>query len=100
MLDNTKRNFENTTVSQAKVSISDLVTFGDCDAFKLICKSSSETQGWMKSTKALEISGVGCLVQVTTLENGRPAEALCFIPGVKLELIEGDKLKGRKLVKI
>ena len=94
------RTLQNSTVDGAKKNISDLVVYGDGDTFKLIAKASSKNEGWMKSTKALEIVGLGCLVQVTTLENGQPAEALVFVPDCKIELIGGDKSNGRKLVKI
>lgn len=40
----------------------------------------------MKSTKALQIDGVGCLVQVSTESAGKGvAEALVFIPEVILD---------------
>ena len=73
-----------TTVSEAKFNVPDLVTFGDVDTWKLICKASSDTEGWMKSTKALQIDGVGCLVQVTTQQGDHVAEALAFVPGVRI----------------
>jgi hypothetical protein len=95
-----KRTLKNSTVDSAKKNIRDLVTFGDGDTFKLISKASSEKEGWMKSTKAMEIKGVGCVIQVTTLENGRPAEALVFVPNTKIELINGDKKNGRSIVKM
>ena len=52
----------------------------------------------MKSTKAMEVSG-GCVVQVTTQQRNPDgsyavAEALTFVPGVK---IEPDVNNGRKL---
>jgi hypothetical protein len=60
------KTLDNTTASQAKVNVSDLKIWGDGDTFKLICEASSKKEGWMKSTKAMEIPGVGCVVQVTT----------------------------------
>lgn len=84
-------------VNGAKSNINDLVVFGNGDMFQLLCKASSKTQGWMKSTKACYIEGVGCLVQVTTQQGDNVAEALQFIPGVK---IVSDINNGRKLVKI
>ena len=63
----------------------DIKTFGDRDAWELIAKASSQSQGWMKSTKVMEIDGVGCIVQVTTQQNDNVAEALVFVPGVCLE---------------
>jgi len=75
----------NTDVDGAKKNVSDLVVFGDGDMFKLLCKASSQAQGWMKSTKAMEIEGVGCVVHVTTQQKNTDgsyavAEAVTFVP--------------------
>jgi len=75
-----------TNINEAKEAISDIEVFGDGDAWKLICKASSVSQGWMKSTKAMDIHGAGCLVQVTTQQTNPDgsyaiAEALTFVPG-------------------
>ncbi len=71
-------------VKQAKKNISDLVVYGNGDTFQLLCKASSQEQGWMKSTKVCNVDG-GCIVQVTTQQrnpNGSYAlaEALTFVP--------------------
>jgi hypothetical protein len=63
---------------------SDAKVFGDPDRWILICKASSDSQGWMKSTKAMQIFGVGCLVQVTTQQGDNIAEAITFVPGVSV----------------
>lgn len=89
-----------TEVKGATANISDLKVFGNGDTFQLICKASSPAQGWMKSTKAMQIDGVGCVVQVTTQQGDNVAEAITFVPGVKIELIDCDKANGRKLVAI
>jgi hypothetical protein len=73
---------------------SELKTFGDPDAWRLICKVSIAKQHWMKSTKAMEIEGVGCLVQVTTQQGDHVAEAVTFVPCVAIEETNGV----RKLV--
>jgi hypothetical protein len=67
--------------------VPDVKMFGD-DLFKLLSKASSDSEGWMKSTKALD-TGRGCLVQVTTQQLNVDgtyslAEALTFVPGVKV----------------
>ncbi len=49
----------------------------------------------MKSTKAMEIEGVGCVVQVTTQQGQQVAEALVFVPNV---VIVDDVNGGRKLI--
>lgn len=94
-----EKTLHNSTVSGAKKNVSDLVVFGDGDTFKLICKASSKNEGWMKSTKAMEIPGVGCVVQVTTQQGQNVAEALSFVPGVKIKLIDTTKNNGRRIVK-
>jgi hypothetical protein len=93
-----------TDVKGAREHIADLEVFGDGDTFKLICKASSEAEGWLKSTKAMEIPTVGCVVQVTTQQRNPDgsyvvAEALAFVPGVKIleEAEEGGKVVGRRI---
>jgi hypothetical protein len=78
-----------TEVKGARDNISDIKVFGDGDTFQLVCKASSDKQGWMKSTKACQVAG-GCIVQVTTQQRNPDgsyslAEALTFVPGVRLE---------------
>jgi hypothetical protein len=91
----------NTDANGATKNVKDIVFWGNGDTFKLISKASSVAEGWMKSTKAMEIIGVGCVVQVTTQQGDNIAEALTFVPGVKVEEIyEGDVLVGRKLVQL
>ena len=81
-----------TEIKGAKANISDLKTFGNGDTFRLICKASSKDGGWMKSTKAMEIDAVGCVVQVTTQQGGNVAEAITFVPGTKIhEDAEGTR---------
>ena len=71
-------------INQAKDQVSDIKFWGDGDTFKLISKASSKKEGWMKSTKAMQIDDVGCVVQVTTQQGDQVAEALTFVPGVKI----------------
>lgn len=79
------KTLHNETGADARNNVKDLISFGDPDTFMLICKASSASEGWMKSTKALEIPGVGCVVQVTTQQGENIAEALVFVPGVGIE---------------
>ena len=74
----------NTNLSQAKDNVPDLQVYGSGDLFQLLSKAHSAQEGWMKSTKAMEIEGVGCVVQVTTQQGDHIAEALCFVPGVRI----------------
>lgn len=67
-----------------KKKVSDVEVFGNPDAFQLICKASSKSEGWMKSTKVMEIPRRGCIVQVSTQQGDNVAEALCFVPDVAI----------------
>lgn len=80
-----KKTLNNTTANKAKDQVSDITFWGNGDTFKLISKASSKNEGWMKSTKAMEIVGVGCVVQVTTQQGDNVSEAVTFVPGVKIE---------------
>lgn len=97
------KTLHNSDVSGARKNVPDIQVVGDSDMFQLLCKASSEAEGWMKSTKALQ-TAAGCLVQVTTQQRNPDgsyavAEALCWVPGVR---IVGDILNkdGRTLVSI
>ena len=81
------KTLHNSGDSPAKENIKDMVNFGDPDLFELISKASSNAEGWMKSTKAMEIQGCGCVIQVTTQQGNHVAEALTFVPGA---VIIGD----------
>ncbi|MGL5715471.1 MAG: hypothetical protein ACRCX2_20800 [Paraclostridium sp.] len=98
-----KKTLGNTDVNAATKNVKDIVFYGNGDTFKLICKASSNNEGWMKSTKAMEIEGVGCVVQVTTQQGDSIAEALTFVPGTRIEeTVEAGtgSVIGRKIVKI
>jgi hypothetical protein len=89
----------NSDVSGAKVNVPDIKVVGNGDMFKLLCKASSQNEGWMKSTKACQVPG-GCIVQVTTQQKNMDgsyalAEAITFVPSVS---VEDDINNGRKLV--
>ncbi|AIM40770.1 hypothetical protein PR08_gp13 [Idiomarinaceae phage Phi1M2-2] len=93
------KTLHNSDVSGARKNVKDIKVVGNGDMFKLLCKASSENEGWMKSTKAMQING-GCLVQVTTQQRNPDgsyavAEALSFVPNAT---IEEDENGGRKLV--
>ncbi len=97
-----EKTLHNSNVSGARQNVKDIAIVGNGDMFRLLCKASSQAEGWMKSTKACEIVGQGCIVQVTTHQRNHDgtnavAEALSFVPGVK---ISEDENNGRKLVAI
>lgn len=89
-----------TEVRGAKANISDLQVYGNGDTFALLCKASSQSQGWMKSTKVANVED-GCIVQVTTQQKNPDgsyavAEALTYVPGVNIDL----EAEPRRLVDI
>lgn len=95
-----------TDANGTKKNVSDVEFFGNGDEFELICKASSEQQGWMKSTKGMQIGESGVLVQVSTQQRNPDgsysvAEALTFIPDVILVNSNRDEygvVTGRKLI--
>jgi len=96
---NMEKTLDITEVKGAKANISDLKVFGNGDTFTLICKASSDEQGWMKSTKAMRVPS-GCVVQVTTQQRNPDgsysvAEALAYVPGVAIGTDEaGNRYLG------
>lgn len=83
-----------TNVQDLHEKISDVQVVGNGNLFQVLTKAWSPSEGWMKSTKAMEIPGTGCVVQVTTQQGDRIAEALTFVPGAR---IVEDENGGRKL---
>lgn len=99
------KSLHNTDQDTTQSNVKDVVFFGD-DLFVLLSKASSEREGWMKSTKAMEVTG-GCVVQVTTQQRNSDgsysfAEALTYVPFVKIEITgeKDGKPTGRRLVAI
>ena len=97
-----EKTLHNTDILNAKQNVPDINIVGNGDSFKLLFKASSEKEGWMKSTKAMEVEGEGCVVYVTTQQRNPDgsysvAESVAYIPGTK---IIDDINDGRKLVSI
>jgi len=98
------KTLSNTCANGASKNVKDIVFWGDGDTFKLISKASSEKEGWMKSTKAMDCGG-HVVVQVTTQQRNPDgsyslAEALTTVPDsyiVEIRDEEGTKIVGRKL---
>ena len=93
------KTLHNSEASEARKNVKDIRIVGNGDSFSLLFKASSEEEGWMKSTKAMDV-GHGCIVQVTTQQRNIDgsyviAEAVCFVPNVTI--IEDANL-GRKLI--
>ena len=84
-----EKSLHNTDSNGARKNVSDIKFWPEdgsgSDMFRLICKASSESEGWMKSTKAMK-TDTGVLVQTTTQQRNADgtyaiADALEFIPG-------------------
>lgn len=78
----------NTCANGATKNVKDIVFWGNGDLFKLISKASSQSEGWMKSTKAMS-AAKGVVVQVTTQQRNPDgsysvAEALTFVPNARI----------------
>jgi hypothetical protein len=88
-------------VTSSKDHPRDVRVFGNTDAWQLICKAHSSSEKWMRSTKAMEIPGIGCLVQVSTQQGDHVAEAVCFVPFVSITTDEKGtrSITPSKLVK-
>ncbi len=104
---NTAKSLHNTTSNGAKKNVKDIQFWGDGDTFKLISKASSENEGWMKSTKAMEIENVGCVVQTTTQQRNPDGsysltDAVTFVPNVKIEATtdSDNNVISRRLISI
>lgn len=87
------KTLDNTNVKEVKEKVSDVKVFGNGDLFRLISKASSKKEGWMKSTKAMQIPAVGCVIQVTTQQGDNVSEALCFVPDVRIDYDNDGNLR-------
>lgn len=86
----------NSNISNARKNVEDLEIVGNGDLFLLLCKAYSKKEGWMRTTKAMEIKDRGCVIQVTTQQGDNVAEAVCFVPDVCIteDINGGRKLEG------
>lgn len=95
----------NTCANDASKNVKDIVFWGDSDTFELLSKTSSQAEGWMKSTKAMDCEG-SVVVQVTTQQRNPDgsysiAEALTTVPNACLLHIwnkDNTEIIGRKIV--
>lgn len=99
------KTLKNSEASGAKKNVKDIAFWGDGDTWKLISKASSEDEGWMKSTKAIQLNE-GCLVQVTTQQRNPDgsyslAEAMAFAPKARIseviDVVSGEVI-SRQLI--
>ena len=103
---NVSKSLHNTCANGATKNVKDIVFWGDGDTFKLISKASSENEGWMKSTKAMQC-GNSVVVQVTTQQRNPDgsysvAEALATVDRVYIseEKDENGIVISRSIVAI
>lgn len=87
----------NLGISEARKNVEDIQVVGNGDMFQLLCEASSPSEGWMKSTKAMQ-TPCGCVVQVTTQQRNPDgsyaiAEALTFVPGLSIVVDENNDRK-------
>lgn len=94
----------NTDQDKCRDNVKDVVMFGD-DLFKLLSKASSKEEGWMKSTKGMQVYN-GVVIQVSTQQQNPDgsyavAEAVTFVPNVEIyeTLDENKKVIGRTLTR-
>ena len=73
---------------------SDVKTVGRTDAWELMTKASSKEQAFMHSTKMLDLGSDGAVLLVDTLEEGRPAKAMVWVPGHVAPVIRDAFDKG------
>jgi hypothetical protein len=96
-----EKTLNNTNEVEAREATSDLQVFGNGDMWQLLCKASSKSEGWMKSTKAMQVPN-GCIVQVTTQQRNPDgshvvAESITFVPLVAVQSVDRE-CGGRILV--
>lgn len=92
------KTLHNSDQSGARQNVPDLQVVGE-DLFKLLSKASSESEGWMKSTKAMNVEH-GVALQVTTQQRNPDgsyavAEAVTYIPGVYVQFVSPAIRDGR-----
>lgn len=92
------------TISVNKTVI-DTKFWGDTDAWRLISRASSENEGWMSSTSAIQLNE-GCLVGVTGQQRNPDgsyslSDAVAFVPKARIseviDVVTGEVL-SRQLI--
>ena len=87
------KNLHNTSMSDVRSNTPDINITGNPGAWVCLCKASSKQDGWMKSTKGLEVPS-GVVLQTTTEfrndvnEVTACTDALVFVPNVSLKDLE------------
>lgn len=76
------KTLNNVDMETLKQNVSDVEIYGDPGKWFCLSKASSKSQGWMKSTKAMDIPGYGCLVQVSEQQGDQLSTSITPIQGV------------------
>lgn len=94
------RTLDSTNSAQAKASGTSV--FGNPDMWVCIAKAWNKQEEWMKSTKVLEVRGVGVFLQTTTREGNQISESVYFAPGICLNLMKTElvPLRGNNEMEI
>lgn len=71
------------TETQNTNEASDVEMVGDPGLWRLLCKESSASQGWVKSTSLMD-TPTGVALCVSTRQGDSVAEAVTFIPGATI----------------
>ena len=85
----TDKTLGNTDVNGTRRNVPDVVVYGNGDTFALWVKASSQSEGWMKTTKVANVPG-GALVQTETQQRNPDgsyalSQALTFVTDVWLD---------------
>jgi hypothetical protein len=51
------KTLDNSDISGAKINVPDIKVVGNGDSFKLLCKASSQNEGWMKHASSRWLRG-------------------------------------------
>jgi hypothetical protein len=89
-------------VEQEVLDIISTKNWGDPNTMQLLVKVGNGTGCWGRAVMAMQIDGVGCIVNTYSKKYGNVAESTVFVPGVMITDLKDPKGKliGRKLVKI
>jgi len=88
LTDNVKEKTLTSTTPEETEATGTVLT-GTAALWKCLAKAVNLEEGWMKSTKAMQVGSAGCLIQVTTQQKNPDgsyslAEAVCFAERVNL----------------
>lgn len=90
-------------IAESEVVLSSFEKIGANNSFQLICKTIAKTEGWEKTTRALEVPKRGCFVQIENKQKNPNgdffiAQSLTFAPGVGI--VKDEDTGNNKLVSI